>query len=114
MQILKDQRKSHLSCEEITDQLEENTSIKYTNNDNIDKGNSENYETHTYASVDVKRKKSEDIKIQECNHPQEVCTINYPDRDGGTSPPVPPHTPEMLLKDSDSNTRHDERASKDQ
>ena len=69
-------------------------------NSNIDKDKSENYETHTYALVVPKKKKTENS-----TNANEACTLGS---DGGTPPPLPPHTPEMLLNDSDSN-RHGER-----
>ena len=96
-------QKSHPSCEKINNHLNDAASMN-----DIDKGESENYETHTYASVDVKKKRTEDTNIHECNHPQEVCT---PDSDRGTPPPVPPHTPEMFLNDSNPNSSQDERGS---
>ena len=101
-QLSKNCQTIHVSGEEIKDdQSHDNTSINCTNNV-IDNTNSENYETHTYAVVDMKKKKTEDTKIQE------LCAENYTDSDGGTPPPVPPHTPEMFTNDNDSNTRHDE------
>ena len=108
-------RGSNLTCTQLSKNYEEtndwpklndNSSI-ISNNDDIDKGKSENSEAHTYALVDMKKKKTEDTKIQE------ICTENYTDSDGGTPPPVPPHTPEMLLNDGDSNTSHNERVSRD-
>ena len=99
----KPHQKSHTSCEKISNHPNDPASMN-----DIDKGESEKYETHTYASVDVKKKKSENIKIHECNHLQEVCT---PDSGGGTPPAVPPHTPEMLLNDSNPNSSQDERGS---
>ena len=97
-----DHKKSHISCEEIKDHLCDNTPIDCTN-DGKDKGESENYETHTYAIVDMKKKKTEKLKIHGSTSTQEVCT---PGSDGGTPPPVPPYTPEIF---SDPNVRHDER-----
>ena len=102
--------KTRISCEEVRDQSHDNMSIKCTNND-IDKGKSERFETHTYASVDVKKKKGKDMNVDESNGTQEACTLGG---DGGTPPPVPPHTPEMLLNDSDTNKRHGERLSVEQ
>ena len=61
-------------------------------------------QTHSqlYTSVDTK-KKTEAMKIHECtnDYPQQVCATDNPDSDGGTPPPVPPHTPEMLFNDGD-------------
>ena len=102
-QLSKNSQTFHVFSEEIKDQSHENASINCTN-DVIDNSNSENYETHTYALVDMKKKKTEDVKIQE------LCVENYTDSGGGTPPPVPPHTPEMFTNDSDSNTRHDENS----
>ena len=105
---------SNLTCTQLSKNHEEtndwpkfndNSSIN-SNNDDTDKGKSENYETHTYALVDMKKKKTEDTKIQE------MCAENYTDSGGGTPPPVPPHTPEMFTNDSDSNTSHNERVSR--
>ena len=102
-----DHKKSHISCEEIKDHLCDNTPIDCTN-DGEDKGESENYETHTYAIVDMKKKKTEELKIHGSTSTQEVCT---PGSDGGTPPPVPLYTPEIF---SDPNVRHDKRLSRDQ
>ena len=102
--------KTRMSCEEVRDQSHDNMSIKCTNND-IDKGKSERFETHTYAAVDVKKKKTKDMNVDEPNCTQQACSLGG---DGGTPPPVPPHTPEMLLNDSDTNKRHGERLSVEQ
>ena len=101
----KGHKNSITSREDIKDQpLSHDTASinNYCANDDTDKDNSKNYETHTYALVDPKKKKTEDNMN---NYHQEACTGGS---DGGTPPPVPPHTPEMLLNDSDLN-RHDER-----
>ena len=99
-QLSRGHKNSNISHEEIEDQsYYDHPSINSTN-DHIDKDKSEHFETHTYALVDPKKKKTEDS-----TNTNEACT---PGSDGGTPPPLPPHTPEMLLNDSDPN-RHDER-----
>ena len=101
----KGHKNSITSREDIKDQpLSHDTASinNYCANDDTDKDKSKNYEIHTYTLVDPKKKKTEDNMN---NYHQEACT---PGSDGGTPPPVPPHTPEMLLNDSDPN-RHDER-----
>ena len=99
---------SNSNCNQKALSCEEKSQLNNAcTNGEPDKVNSREYETHTYALVDMK-KKSEEQKVHECNLPQEVHVhaMEHSDSDGGTPPPVPPHTPEMFQNDGG---RHDER-----